>query len=298
MLLTERAADLRDYSGRVTFPGGAHDRDDHDAITTALREAREEVGLDPESVHVVATLPGFALPESGFLVTPVLAWSRAPSLRASQHLGGRRRSIRPVGHSDRHGSLARSSSRRPNLAGAATPRRAALQVGTDDPHADRSRCSLGALRRRRRPRGAAPRRSGSGSDTRAEGVVMLGSRSRLTPPASGRPPRHPWLIRLPDAASARPQAGTVAADVLDWNVRPKILRPRGSWPVAGGIGRHKAFTADQDASCRRASGGRALPLVGVVEAAPSRSADDKLRSAPGNATNNPEHRPGSNSQGG
>jgi len=86
VLLTERATDLGDYPGRVTFPGGAHDRDDHDAIATALREAREEVGLDPESVHVVATLPRFALPDSGFLVTPVLAWSNSPSLSAPANI--------------------------------------------------------------------------------------------------------------------------------------------------------------------------------------------------------------------
>jgi 8-oxo-dGTP pyrophosphatase MutT (NUDIX family) len=46
--------------------------------TTALREAAEEVGLDPASVEVIATLPAVYLPPSGFVVTPVLAWWRDP----------------------------------------------------------------------------------------------------------------------------------------------------------------------------------------------------------------------------
>ena len=45
---------------------------------TALREATEEVGLDPASTTVVATLPRLWIPVSGFVVTPVLAWWHAP----------------------------------------------------------------------------------------------------------------------------------------------------------------------------------------------------------------------------
>ncbi|HYU65709.1 MAG TPA: NUDIX domain-containing protein, partial [Jatrophihabitantaceae bacterium] len=47
---------------------------------TALREAQEEVGLDPTSVQVVATLPALFLAPSGFVVTPVVAWWKAPHL--------------------------------------------------------------------------------------------------------------------------------------------------------------------------------------------------------------------------
>jgi 8-oxo-dGTP pyrophosphatase MutT (NUDIX family) len=77
VLLLERAATLRTHAGQVAFPGGATDPGE-DPPTTALREAAEEVDLDPASVELVATLPALYLPPSGFVVTPVLAWWRDP----------------------------------------------------------------------------------------------------------------------------------------------------------------------------------------------------------------------------
>lgn len=74
VLLTQRAADLRAHAGQVAFPGGAADPGDADAVATALRETEEEVGLRPDQVHVVATLPPLFIPVTGFVVTPVLAW--------------------------------------------------------------------------------------------------------------------------------------------------------------------------------------------------------------------------------
>jgi 8-oxo-dGTP pyrophosphatase MutT (NUDIX family) len=56
----------------------AVDPDDADAAATALREANEEVGLDPSTVEVVTTLPSLWIPVSSFVVTPVLAWWRQP----------------------------------------------------------------------------------------------------------------------------------------------------------------------------------------------------------------------------
>jgi 8-oxo-dGTP pyrophosphatase MutT (NUDIX family) len=78
VLLIERAADMRTHAGQVAFPGGAADPHDPHRVATALREAEEEVGLDPRSVHVVAALPEIFLPPSGFVVTPVLAWWSDP----------------------------------------------------------------------------------------------------------------------------------------------------------------------------------------------------------------------------
>ncbi|MDP9118314.1 MAG: CoA pyrophosphatase [Actinomycetota bacterium] len=74
VLLIERAADMRTHAGQVAFPGGAVDPADQTHVLAALREAEEEVGLDPDSVHIVAELPAIFLPPSGFVVTPVLAW--------------------------------------------------------------------------------------------------------------------------------------------------------------------------------------------------------------------------------
>ena len=74
VLLTQRAPDLRAHAGQVAFPGGAADPGDADAVATALREAEEEVGLRPDEVHVVATLPPLFIPVTGYVVTPVLAW--------------------------------------------------------------------------------------------------------------------------------------------------------------------------------------------------------------------------------
>ncbi len=79
VVLTERAADLRDYPGRLTFPGGVCEPGDDDgAAGTALREANEEIGLDPTNVQLVGLLPAMIDPESKFLVTPVLAFAEAP----------------------------------------------------------------------------------------------------------------------------------------------------------------------------------------------------------------------------
>lgn len=78
VLIVQRAATLRNHAGQPAFPGGGADPGDRDAAGTALREAAEEVGLDPTTVEVVATLPRLWIPISGYVVTPVLAWWRSP----------------------------------------------------------------------------------------------------------------------------------------------------------------------------------------------------------------------------
>jgi 8-oxo-dGTP pyrophosphatase MutT (NUDIX family) len=78
LVLIERAHDMRSHAGQVAFPGGASDPGDAGPAETALREAQEEIGLDPAGVEVVAVLPALWLPPSNFAVTPVLGWWREP----------------------------------------------------------------------------------------------------------------------------------------------------------------------------------------------------------------------------
>jgi 8-oxo-dGTP pyrophosphatase MutT (NUDIX family) len=56
-VLTERRADLRRHAGEISFPGGRQDHPAEDLRETALREAHEEIGLDPSAVELVGALP-------------------------------------------------------------------------------------------------------------------------------------------------------------------------------------------------------------------------------------------------
>jgi len=78
LLLTVRAGTLRHHAGQAAFPGGAADPGDAGPVHTALREAREETGLDPGRLYPLATLERMFIPPSGFHVIPVLAYSPDP----------------------------------------------------------------------------------------------------------------------------------------------------------------------------------------------------------------------------
>lgn len=60
------------HSGQVGFPGGRAEESDKDLIATALREAQEEIGIQPESVEIVGLLSPLFVPASNFIINPVV----------------------------------------------------------------------------------------------------------------------------------------------------------------------------------------------------------------------------------
>jgi 8-oxo-dGTP pyrophosphatase MutT (NUDIX family) len=75
LVLTKRSSRLKHHPGQIAFPGGKVDDGDVDEIAAALREAHEEVSLDPAQVEVLGTLPPHET-VTGFLVTPVVGLIR------------------------------------------------------------------------------------------------------------------------------------------------------------------------------------------------------------------------------
>lgn len=75
VLLTKRSSRLKHHPGQIAFPGGKQDEADAGAIETALREAREEIGLPSDVVEILGTLPRHET-VTGFQVTPVLGLIR------------------------------------------------------------------------------------------------------------------------------------------------------------------------------------------------------------------------------
>lgn len=73
VLLTQRATQLRNHPGQISFPGGRLEPQDDGPRAAALREAREEIGLDASLAEVVGYLPDHIV-ISGFRVTPVVAF--------------------------------------------------------------------------------------------------------------------------------------------------------------------------------------------------------------------------------
>lgn len=82
-----RATDGSAHSGQIALPGGRAEQDDVFPVGTALREAQEEINLDPESLRVLGSLTPLYIPVSNFTVTPVLA----------ECLGGRLPNVSPDG---------------------------------------------------------------------------------------------------------------------------------------------------------------------------------------------------------
>lgn len=74
LVFIRRASTLRAHSGEIAFPGGSFDATDASLVATALREASEEIGLQPERVEVLGLLPPVFTVVSNFLILPVVAY--------------------------------------------------------------------------------------------------------------------------------------------------------------------------------------------------------------------------------
>jgi 8-oxo-dGTP pyrophosphatase MutT (NUDIX family) len=70
LVFTERRADLRRHAGEISFPGGSQDGPDEILSETALREAEEEIGLDPTDVEIIGALPPVGTFVTGYKVHP------------------------------------------------------------------------------------------------------------------------------------------------------------------------------------------------------------------------------------
>lgn len=77
VLLTQRTAHLHAHAGQISFPGGAFEPDDADAVAAALRETEEEIGLPPGDVEILGRLDTYVT-RTGFEVTPVVGLIRPP----------------------------------------------------------------------------------------------------------------------------------------------------------------------------------------------------------------------------
>ncbi|SLN24802.1 putative NUDIX hydrolase [Pseudoruegeria aquimaris] len=77
LILTKRASGLKHHPGQIAFPGGKQDEGDATLTDTALREAREEIGLPPENVSILGELAPHET-VTGFLVTPIVGLVTAP----------------------------------------------------------------------------------------------------------------------------------------------------------------------------------------------------------------------------
>lgn len=77
IFLTKRSSALKHHPGQVAFPGGKQDDGDSGIVGAALREASEEIGLDPSNVEVLGEMPTHET-VTGFNVTPVVGLIRSP----------------------------------------------------------------------------------------------------------------------------------------------------------------------------------------------------------------------------
>ncbi len=73
LIFTERRLDLRRHAGEISFPGGRRDGPSEELLDTALREAREEVAIDPATVELIGALPPIGTFVTSYKVHPFVA---------------------------------------------------------------------------------------------------------------------------------------------------------------------------------------------------------------------------------
>jgi 8-oxo-dGTP pyrophosphatase MutT (NUDIX family) len=73
--LMKRPSTMKHHPGQISFPGGKVEEDDLSAEMTALREAQEEVGIDPSRIQVIGKLSDLYVEVSRFTIQPFLAWT-------------------------------------------------------------------------------------------------------------------------------------------------------------------------------------------------------------------------------
>jgi 8-oxo-dGTP pyrophosphatase MutT (NUDIX family) len=78
LLFVLRSTKLRQHPGQIAFPGGGAEPSDTDVVETALREAGEELGIQPESVEVLGLLSPFSTIVSGRWLTPIVGLQQGP----------------------------------------------------------------------------------------------------------------------------------------------------------------------------------------------------------------------------
>jgi 8-oxo-dGTP pyrophosphatase MutT (NUDIX family) len=108
LVLVRRPDSMRTHAGQVGLPGGAVDPGDPDGIAAALREADEEVGLEPASVRVLGSLDRSYIPVSNFDVLPVVGlWDGRAPLRPNpaEVAGILRPTLRQLADPANHGTM-------------------------------------------------------------------------------------------------------------------------------------------------------------------------------------------------
>ncbi len=86
LLFVRRAEHLRLHAGQIGLPGGSREPGDSDVVATALREAGEEIGLQPDCVEVLGALPARLTQRSDLWLTPIAGLQTRPfTVRGDGH---------------------------------------------------------------------------------------------------------------------------------------------------------------------------------------------------------------------